>query len=89
MGVSLCFFIKSSKNIFNFRERADFKKAVLSKLKCRDTVHLKIKFYVATSEEKGLQTSQSTQAPFYFNSIPFFSKSAQEICLHSIKEDKF
>lgn len=81
--------IKSSQNIFRFREKADFEEAVLSKLECTYAVGLTRKFYVATSEERGLQTSQPTQAPFYFNLIPFFSKSVQEVCFHSIEENKF
>lgn len=64
MGISLCL-IKSSQNIFNFREREDFEQAALSKLECSDVTGLTSKFYV-TSEEMGLQTNQPTQAPFYF-----------------------
>lgn len=43
------------------------------------------KFYVA-SKERGSQTPQPTQAPFYFNLINFFSKSVQGIYFHSSKE---
>lgn len=89
MGISPCLLIKSSQNIFNFKERVDLEKAVLPKLECRDAARFTRKFYVAASKERRLQTSQHIQALFYFNSIPFFSKSVQGVCFHSIEEDKF
>lgn len=89
MGISPCLIIKSSQNIFNFRERVEFEKTVVSKLECRDAAGITRKFYVAASEERRLQTFQHIQALFYFNSIPFSSKSVQGGCFHSIEEDKF
>lgn len=65
-----------------------FEKADVSKVACRDVVSLARKFYVAAREESSLQTSQPTQAPFYFITQFIFFFSVQ-ICFHSTEESKF